>query len=236
MDTKTLEMLGLEQKQAKIYLALLQLKQATATKISEDTRIERTLCYSIINKLIDKGLISYIIQNNVKYFKSAPPEKLMQDLKEKQEQLTNIMPQLIGLTKLNREKTRAELYQGKEGIKTVLKDIIKVGKDHIIFGEDGLQFEKLFPIYSKQFVKKLEKENIKERVLFKAKGDMVKAKGSEFRYLPDDYFSPTCTVVYGNKTAIIIWSEPFLTILIENKEVARSYRNYFEILWGIAKK
>ena len=75
MDTKTLEMLGLEQKQAKIYLALLQLKQATATKISEDTRIERTLCYSIINKLIDKGLISYIIQNNVKYFVGITSKK-----------------------------------------------------------------------------------------------------------------------------------------------------------------
>ena len=63
--TKTLEKLGLEQKEAKIYLALLRLGQATATRISEETRIERTLCYSILSKLLDKALVSYMLQNNV---------------------------------------------------------------------------------------------------------------------------------------------------------------------------
>jgi len=47
---------------------------------------------------------------------------------------------------------------------------------------------------------------------------------------------PSSTVIYGNKTAIIVWSHPFLTILVENKEVSDSYRSYFNLLWNIAKK
>jgi len=235
MDTKTLENLGLEQKEAKIYLALLQLSEATATKISNETRIERTLCYSIINKLIDKGLLSYIIKNNVKYFKAAPPQKLMQDLKEKQQELKQIMPQLMGLSNIKKHQTKAEVYQGKEGMKTVFKDIIKQGKDYVAFGEESAKFEETLPIFSKQYMKKLEENNIHERVLFSKKRDLAKSKNSEFRFIPEEYFSPAATLVYANKVAIMLFSHPFLTILIENKEVADSYRSYFEMLWNIAK-
>jgi len=189
----------------------------------------------ILQKLIDKGLVSYIIQNNVKYFKPVAPEKLMQDLKEKQEELQKIMPQLIGLTKFKKEKTKAEIYQGKEGMKTILKDIIREGKDYVVFGEEG-RFQETLPIYSEQFMKKIEEENIKERVLVKEGQKVIKSRNSTFRYVSKEYFSPSSTVVYGNKIGIIIWSEPYLVILVENKEVADSYRNYFEMLWKIAKK
>ena len=236
MNTKTLEKLGLEEKEIKIYLALLKLNQSTATKISDETRVERTLCYSIIQKLIDKGLVSYIIENNVKYFKPAPPEKLMQDLKEKEEELKQLLPELINLTKFKQEKTKAEIYQGKEGMKTVLKDIIKHKKDYLVFGEEG-RFQQTLPIYSKQFMKKLEESNIKEKVLVKeGQKNIVKSKNSEFRYISKEFMYPWSTVIYGNKTAIIVWSHPFLTILVENKEVADSYRSYFDLLWNIAKK
>ena len=235
MNTKTLEKLGLEEKEIKIYLALLKLNQATATKIGDETRIERTLCYSIIQKLIDKGLVSYIIENNVKYFKPAPPEKLMQDLKEKEEELKQLLPELINLTKFKQEKTKAEIYQGKEGMKTVLKDIIKEKKNYLVFGEEG-RFQETLPIYSKQFMKRLEEANIKEKVLVKeGQKNIVKSKNSEFRYVSKEFLYPSSSVVYGSKTAIIVWSHPFLTILVENKEVADSYRSYFNLLWKIAK-
>lgn len=234
MDVSVLIELGLERKEVKIYLILLKLQQATVTRISEETRIERTLCYSVINKLLDKGLVSYAVQNNVKYFKAAPPEKLMEDLKETQEELQKILPHLIGLSKLGREKTRAEIYQGKEGMKTVIKDIIREKKDYIVFGEEG-RFQETLPIYSLQFIRRIEEEGIKERVLVKEGMEVIKSKNSEFRYIPKEYLSPSSTVVYGNKVAIVVWSEPFLTILIGNKEVADSYRGYFEMLWRMVK-
>ena len=79
---KLLENLGLEQKEAKVYLELLKLGEATATKIGEKTNLDRTLMYQIANKLIEKGLVSYIIKNNVKYFSAANPKKLMEDIRD----------------------------------------------------------------------------------------------------------------------------------------------------------
>ena len=88
MDIKRLlQDLGLEEKEAKVYLALLSLGETTATKISKKTNLDRTLIYQLGNKLIEKGLASYIIKNNVRYFSAANPEKLVQDLKEKEKQL-----------------------------------------------------------------------------------------------------------------------------------------------------
>jgi sugar-specific transcriptional regulator TrmB len=235
MNTESLENLGLEEKEVKIYLSLLKLNQATATKISEETRIERTLCYSIIQKLIDKGLVSYIIENNVKYFKPAPPQKLMQDLKEKEEELKQILPELINLTKFKQEKTKAEIYQGKEGIKIILRDLIDTKEDYFVFGEEG-RFQETLPIESEQFMVKIEEAKIKEKVLVRKGKKIVKSKNSQFRYIPEDYLSPTSTVIYGNKIAILIWSEPLLVVLIENKDVADSYRSYFKMLWELVTK
>ena len=62
------------------------------------------------------------------------------------------------------------------------------------------------------------------------------AKNSEIKYLPDNFFSPTMTVVFGDYTAIFVWEEPYQAILIRSKALAQSYNNYFNGLWQIAKE
>ena len=238
MDIKRLlQDLGLEEKEAKVYLALLSLGETTATKISKKTNLDRTLIYQLGNKLIEKGLASYIIKNNVRYFSAANPEKLVQDLKEKEKQLQKAMPQLIRLTKVQEQETKVEIYRGKEGLKTVLKDIIRTKKNYVGLGEEG-RFQKVLPIYVHKFLKQLEKNDIHEKVLVREdlKSITLKSKNSIFRYISKDYLSPVTTLIYGNKVANFIWTLPYHTILTTNKEVADSFRSHFEALWKIAKK
>lgn len=234
---KLLQDLGLEEKEAKVYLALLKLGEATATLIGEKTNLDRTLIYQLANKLIEKGLVSYIIKNNVKYFSAANPKKLMEDVKEKENQLQKAMPELISLTKIREEETRVEIYRGKEGLRTILKDVIRTKKDYIAFGEEG-RFQKVLPIDVQRYIKELEKNNIHERVLVREdlRGKALKSKNSDFRYLPKDYLSPVTTVVYGDKVANFIWTLPYYAILTKNKEVADSFKSHFNLLWKIARK
>jgi sugar-specific transcriptional regulator TrmB len=234
---KILQNLGLEEKEAKVYLALLKLGGATATKIAEKTNLDRTLIYQLANKLIEKGLVSYIIKNNVKYFSAANPAKLTQDLKEKEKQLQKALPELINLTKIEEQETKVEIYRGKEGLRTIIKDIIRVKKDVIAFGEEG-RADQVLPIDIHQYLKQLEKNKIHEKVLAREdlKGKILMSKNSEFRYLPKIYLSPVTTVVYGNKVASFIWTPPYHVILTNNNEVADSFRSYFKALWKIAKK
>ena len=89
------------------------------------------------------------------------------------------------------------------------------------------------------FQKEKEKKKINAKVILSESSkntEQVKLAYSKFRYIPDEFTAPTTTFVYGNKTAIIIWSEIPIATLIISKEVAESYRKYFELLWKNAKK
>jgi sugar-specific transcriptional regulator TrmB len=225
-----LNKIGFDEKEKNIYLVLLKKGKATASEISEASGIERTLCYSILQKLIGKALVSYVFENNVKYFSSVEPKRLLEDLKEKEKELKDALPKLEELMLKKDGKTKAEIYQGKEGIKHILKDIVKVRKDYLVFGEEG-RFQEVLPIETEQFMRKIETVGIKERVLAKEGVNILKSKNSKFKLVPKEYFSPSSTIVYGNKVAIFVFSDPLLVVLIENKDVAESYRSYFNLLW-----
>jgi len=238
MDNQILlQELGLEEKEAKVYLALLSLGEATATKVSAKTNLDRTLMYQLAGKLIEKGLVSYIIKNNVKYFSAANPKKLIQDLKEKEKQLQKAMPSLINLTNIQEQETKVEIYRGKEGIKTILKDILRTKKDYHVIGEEG-RFQKIFPIECMRFLKQIVKTGIHEYVLVREdfRDKALKTKNSIFKYVPKTFLSPVETVIYGNKVVNFIWTPPHHCILTTNKEVADSFRAHFNELWKVAKK
>ena len=61
--------------------------------------------------------------------------------------------------------------------------------------------------------------------------EQVKIAYTKFKYIKDEFSSPTTTFIYDDKTAIIVWSETPIATLISSKEVADSYRKYFELLW-----
>lgn len=238
MDTKPLEKLGLQAAEIKIYLDLLKNGLSTATDISRRTSINRSHTYDKLDILLEKGLISAVIKNNVKYFKAADPKKLVDYIDEIKKNMEDIVPDLDKLKISQKEKTTVELYQGKEGIKTVIKDALRVKKDYCVFGEEG-KFQELFPVFIKQLLRDVVHYRMHERLLSKEskrKKILMTSKNSKIKYLPDKFFSPTMTVVYGTKVAIFIWSEPLFAILIKDKDVARSFQNYFDILWEVAKK
>ena len=59
---------------------------------------------------------------------------------------------------------------------------------------------------------------------------------SEIKALPKEYITPAAVNVYGDKTATIVWGNKPVAFVVENKEYADSFRNYFEMLWKLAKK
>lgn len=234
METKVLEKIGLRNKEAKAYLALLKLKSTTVTSISREARIDRTQTYDILEKLIDKGLCSFVIRNNVKYYSPSDPEQLLIDLKEREKELTELLPELQRLFQQPTEKVKVEIFKGKEGLKTILKDILKVKNDYCLLGTPQI-FEKVLPIFSVQFLRQIEKKKIKERIIYNKRTKFIRLKNSEYRYLPEDVMSPTDTLIYDNKVFLTIWTEPYYGILITSKEIAQTNRKYFDYLWRMAK-
>lgn len=227
------EIAGLDENEAKTYTALLKLGPSTAMALSRQTKIERTLVYRTLDKLVERGLASYAVENRTKKFAAAGPEKLLLQLKEKEEGLKGLLPHLKEMAgSEKRTEPAIELYRGPNGVKTLVRDILKLKKDYVAFVRDKPTELKFF---FETFMKSIEREGIHERVLVKEGTKIQKSKNTQVRYLPKEYQYHTTTGICGNMVGIILWSGPFLAIKIESRELADTYRSYFELLWKIAK-
>ena len=119
MDTEILEQIGLSKNEIKVYFALLELDQSSATPIVRKAKIPNSKIYPTLDKLIQKGLVSSVIKNNVKYFQASNPEHLIDFIKQKEKQLfeqenkiKDLIPQIELNRKLAQEKQEAKIYEG----------------------------------------------------------------------------------------------------------------------------
>ena len=237
MNTEPLKKLGLQEAEIEVYLSLLTHGISSAAEIAKNTKLNRSHIYDKLENLLQRGLVSSIIKNNVAYYKAADPKKIFDNLKSIEEEMKVLLPQLQKIQQLPKKETAVELYYGKEGMKTVFKDVLQENKDYYVFGEEG-KFQEVFPVFTQQFLREVKSKKLVEHLLSKEKlrGKIAVTSFSRIKYLPDTHFSPTMTTIYGNKVAIFIWSEPSFVVLIKDKEVAQSYKSYFDVLWKIAKK
>lgn len=230
MDREILMHAGLSKGEIEIYLALLRIGSSLVSKIAQETGLHRTNVYDTLEKLKEKGLVSYVIKENRKYFSAVNPERLTEYLKEKEEEINSIIPELKNLLKFQKGESIVEVYKGKEGLKAVLKDIIKENKDYLVL-EEGGHIQEILPYFYPQFNKTLNKNNVKVKVLTNEKNRIEKRNLMTIKELPDFISLPSATAIYGNKVAIFVWDEPYHAILIKSRQIADSYRNFFKQLW-----
>ncbi len=241
MEKGILKELGLTNNEIEVYLTLLNKGSISVNEIAQRSGLHRQAVYDALERLLEKGFVSFVIKNNKKYFQGIHPEKIVEYLKEKEEKFRSILPDLINLTKLPREDTFMEMFKGKGIVKTVLRDIIKEFEkkpgEVLISGVNEKRYMEEDKIALSQYLKKMRKMKCKERVLIK-EGDRYFVEGpqTQYRWILEKAFNPTPIYVYGNKFTIIIWGNPNYAIIIENKNLADSYRKQFNLLWGISKE
>jgi sugar-specific transcriptional regulator TrmB len=240
IDLSKLKSAGLTDNEAKIYSALLEMGPRPAGTISRRTGLHRRVIYDSVDRLIKKGLIGYIVENGKKVFKASNPERFLEIVKEKENEINEIMPSMIDMFSSSKEKQREDtlFFKGKEGLKSVFEDQLSEKKEILIIGASKIAYEGL-EFYFHWFDKKRAKEKVEVKIIFnkEAMGKHPKIPLSEIKYLPEKYSSPVAVNIYGDKVAIILWNKqnPF-AILIKQKEIADGYRKHFEMMWKSANK
>lgn len=232
---QTLQNIGLEEKEAKTYLALLGLGETTATKLAEKTNLDRTLMYQLTNKLIEKGLASFIIKNNVRYFSPAQPETILKDLEKKTKEIKQALPELKSKMHSMEHETKIEVFRGREGIITLMKMIVRECKDYYFFGGAN-EASNIFSIENEQMVREATKKKISGKLLVRKNDEFKIGKNEDYRIISDELLSSTTLFLWGNKTAIMVWKKPYYGILINNKEITDGNLATFNYLWKIGEK
>src|SRR3989338_6519603 len=82
-----LEKIGLSKGEISVYLALLRLGQTTAGKIVDESKVTRSKIYDILERLKNKGLVSYITKNATKHFSAASPNNIIEYLNKKEQEI-----------------------------------------------------------------------------------------------------------------------------------------------------
>ena len=77
--------LDLSNTEAKVYLTLLKQGSVTTGTISKDTKFRTSTIYYVLEKLLSRGLVTFIYKSKIKYFQATPPEAYLDFLEEKKQ-------------------------------------------------------------------------------------------------------------------------------------------------------
>ena len=173
MEISTLRKIGLTEGEAKVYLSLIRIGTSTIGPILNESGITKSMIYQILEKLIRKGLVSFIIKEKTKYYQSSSPTKLLDFVEEKKEglmetkeEIKSLIPSL--LMQQQRIKNQATIYQGLKGLMTAYENRylkLKKGDEVVLYGLPSEQPEFHHAYWEKNHGI-LSKKRIKCRILY----------------------------------------------------------------------
>lgn len=234
--------LGFSQNEAKVYLSLIKFGSSTAREVINEVKLHKKIVYENIERLIEKGLVTFVQEGRTKVFKIADPNMLVELYLEKIKQLENkkrqaqrIAQEIRVLAKQERHKTEAMVFRGKNGIRTFYNELIRLGEDYLVFGAPSKSIEVMDEHFWLNLVKKKKYNKIKARIIFNQSlrkyGEKIKDETTQIKYLDKDFEPMTEINIQKDRIATIVWSEEPTVFLIIDKIVAESYKKYFEKMW-----
>ncbi len=242
MIQKDIQSLGLNEKEAKVYLASLELGQATVQKISAKAGIKRPTTYFIIEGLMERGLMSSYYQGKKQFFMAEMPERILdliakerKELELREEQFKRLLPELQSINNRNKDKPVVKYYEGKDGILTMTLEHMKSSKNQQLFNvfsrdviEQAITPDDLIHIRKERLGNKITTKTIYTR----EKGDLEGVENAEMIRLPAKDFPVSCDIAfYEDKVRIASFKDRLMGVVIEDKEIAQSFRTIFELAW-----
>ncbi len=224
-----LQQAGLTGNEAKVYLELLKKGELSANQIAKNIGMDRTLAYTVLNHLIEKGQVNYTFKKNKKIFSCSNPESLLNPIKSKEILIVDLIKELKIIKPEKAAKTEINVYEGKEGIRTLMRDIVKA-KQFLAFGGTGRAYDLLYEMPA--IAKQLEKTKASAKVIIgkEYKGhEFIKYKNIKVKSI--EIKSEATTSIFGDCVSIHLIKDKPIVIIIKNKDIADSYRNYFNHMW-----
>ncbi len=233
-----LEKAGLSPNEAKCYLTLLKLGSGSANEISRKSGVHRVSVYDALRGLGEKGLVSQITKANKLLFEAGNPEKIIEIIKAKEEQLAeakNIVPELLLDFNQAKEKQEIHSFKGIAGIKTILYEMLKSKTEILDFGAE-FKIKEFLPHDYAKWDRQRVKEKIAMRIVASSLIKPIKLSLTKVKYVPSRFHSSVSTYIFDGKVALVMWVENPLAILVEHRAVYESYKHYFEYLWKTSEK
>ncbi len=235
---EVLNQIGLDNKQAAVYLALLELGTAAVQSIAQKAQLKRPTTYLILDELKAKGLVSMVPRVNKILYTAESPEKLSSELYKKQELMKRYLPNLLALHNAKVNKPQVLLFEGKEGIEKVYDKIFS--SPEVLFFSTIRDVFKLFPDMPKVLMKRVETRQTKFReLLTQTPADLeyvtwvTQSEYYQSRFAPKGFPEfLTDSAIFGNSVAFFSFKPTIFAVQIDSKEISQSLKVLYDMAWA----
>ena len=249
MDETLLEKLGLTKGEIKVYLALNELGEVTVGPIGKESKVSKSKIYDILDKLIEKGLVGYIVKDGTKYFIANNPNMILeyidrkeQGLQKTKEEMKEIIPQLMIKRTGTKNLPIAEIYSGWHGITAIRDELMakyKSGETFLTMGCPKAANDILEPYFLK-FHERRQKNKVGMRIIYNADARVygkirTKMQNTQVRYLPEQFPSPHWIDIFSDTVMFVLVLKSPIAFVVRDKELTSGFKSYFEIMWKNSK-
>jgi len=246
---KELQDIGLSEKEAKVYLASLEIGRATADQLAKHAKIVRSTTYVQIDALMKMGLMSTYEEGKKTYFAPESPEILERLLLKQQEEaqvrkkeLAALMPDLLVQFAGAGDRPVVRFFDGKEGIQTIREEALRAKSKEVSFLYSFSKFKEIFSIEEREdYSRRRAKQGIRARVIY------TSAYTPEPGYVPppltaalymDEKNLPLNSdiFIYDNRVAFIVLEGRMHGVVIESEGIAVTMKQLFDHFWKSGEK
>lgn len=248
---KALEGLGLGSRESMCYLALLESGSSRIGPILKRTGIPSSKIYEILDRLVKKGLVSYVIRDNVRSYQASSPKMLVQIAEEKKRQVEDLMPQLLLAQKLSQRQS-VELFEGHKALFRMFTDLIrdaKKGERYMVFSLNEERKSQAASLFFKNLAVR-RKEKRLDTLLLKNMTYYVKERHTKLQLKYTAFNLPQGLTIFRDKVIILSWPGPQayagpasqegpsqpIAVRIESAGLAKQWRIFFLDLWKLARR
>lgn len=243
--TERLLELGLSDKEALVYLAMLELGPSCAQDISQKAGVNRSTVYVLLDVLKQRGLASSAQREDRTVFLAESPKRLedlilqkKMEIEHKQRKLEDSIPYFMALFNAVQDKPQVRFFEGEKGIASAREVLMQTEGEFLSFTAIDEATERMSKIHEDQRLRMARRT--RGRFIYSLKPGCVRpiadlrswqAREISFEAFP---FTGEINIVSDKVAAYVVKQKP-ISFLVESKEMSDLFRAMFEAAWMMAK-
>lgn len=238
METELFRELGFTDREIKVYLALLDLGSTTVGPITSKTKLQAAKVYETLEKLKEKGLVSFIVVSKTKYFQASDPQEILHLLDERKRRFKEILEELKLKQKDHAPKQVAVVHEGYKAFKALfnrIADELHKGDSYWAFAFKKEYYTPTTSLFLRSFHRTLEEKKIEDRAIAhnsikkNIKNTFEGNKNIKIKFTRND--TPLGVIIIKDKVINLIWGDRPTAIEITSEQIHEQYEKFFLELW-----
>lgn len=240
---KNLETTGLSQKESAVYLALLEIGQASIASLSLKTGIKRPTCYLIIDELVQKGLVTSVPVGRKTLYIAEHPTKLVKRAEQSLSMAKNIVSGLQEIMTKKSDRPKLRVFNGKSGVQSIYEEMLVVGQDLYYIASVKDLVASIGEEFLDDFIKRRINKGMKSFSIRMESTEIVRDNYGDqpenlrsVRYAPDSFDTPYSIFIFGDNVAFISREVDSFGFVVSSHDLSKTIKSMFDTIWSVSNE